>query len=219
MLIFITLSCIQVYSHVLNDRNSTKSRHCGCTKGSSAKSSVVIAENDENISLPSSSNDSSSSVSIHVQYLACVATFDSYQNEQGNHVRYLAKWNIVAINNKQRGGSSSSSLAPFFDDTKDDDDSDSSPSFPGISAVAIGCGIEAPEDVVMIESFIHTLAGENRDRICVGAMCCSQSTVYKHEARNTSLQGLESRGKESSECFENHGTGENGKVCLVAGQN
>jgi DNA-directed RNA polymerase subunit RPC12/RpoP len=126
---------------------------------------------------------------IRVQYLACVATFDSYQNEQGQNVRYLAKVEYCGDQPTSSSGSSLS-LAPFFDRDDDDHDhdhdhdtNDSLPTFPGISAVAIGCGIEEHEDVNMIQSFILTLAGENRDNVLVE--CVAPNAEYTSMKQET----------------------------------
>ena len=82
----------------------------GAQKGRVQKVVSLMQTQDENII---SLHDSAS---IRVQYLACVATFDSYQNEQGQNVRYLAKVEYCGDQpTSSISGSSSLSLAPFFD--------------------------------------------------------------------------------------------------------
>ena len=93
---------------------------------------------------------------VDVEYLPCVATFDSYENEHQQQIRYLAKVEYHGKDGKQRG----SSVAPFFDvDTSEEDESDL-PTFPGVSAVAIGCGIESNEDIIMIRTLLKSLTGQ-----------------------------------------------------------
>lgn len=148
----------------------------GAQKGRVQKVVSLMQNQDENII--SLHHDSAW---IRVQYLACVATFDSYQNEQGQNVRYLAKVEYCGDQPTSSSGSSLS-LAPFFD-TDDNDTNDSLPTFPGISAVAIGCGIEEHEDVNMIQSFILTLAGENRDNVLVE--CVAPNAEYTSMKQET----------------------------------
>lgn len=96
---------------------------------------------------------------IHVEYIPCVATFESYQNENGEPVRYLAKLEYHG----EEGLSKGSSLAPFFDEQNQkankNNDLNINIRIPGINVVAIGCGLESEEDVSMISSFIHLLSG------------------------------------------------------------
>ena len=78
---------------------------------------------------------------MQVEYLTCVATFDAYEDESGASVRYLASLEYLGINGTLAKGKS---LAPFFDaadSNGDGDDVGEDAPFPGISAVAIGCGI------------------------------------------------------------------------------
>jgi dual specificity phosphatase 12 len=92
---------------------------------------------------------------VEIQYLPCVATFDSYEDEGGNNVRYLVKLEYHGEDGMSTKGMS---LAPFFDDDSCADDNH----FPGIAAIAIGCGIDAPEDVEKITSFVKTLSSSCR---------------------------------------------------------
>lgn len=105
-----------------------------------------------------SSTSTTSPVVINIDYLPCVATFDSYEDEGGNIVRYLAKLEYYGP-----GTLVGKSLAPFFDEvysTGDNDgdvDGEDNP-FPGITAFAIGCGIEIDGDVDKIRRFLETLS-------------------------------------------------------------
>ena len=89
---------------------------------------------------------------VEIEYLPCVATFDSYEDETGKMIRYLVKLEYHGENGTLVKGQS---LAPFFDD---DSVTDGENPFPGIAAVAVGCGIDADEDVEKITSFIKTLS-------------------------------------------------------------
>jgi len=99
-------------------------------------------------------------VAVDVEYLPCVATFDAYDDERtGASVRYLARLEYHGPNGLLVRGRS---LAPFFDDIDhpagDDDDGAKKHPFPGIAAVAIGCGIEGEDDVDKIRCFFEALS-------------------------------------------------------------
>ena len=112
---------------------------------------------------------------VHIEYVPCVATFDSYEDEHGTNIRYLAKLEYHGPNGTLIKGKS---LAPFFDDDigtdnngdYDDNIENKVNHFPGISAAAIGCGIETNEDLEKIQSLIETLS----------ASCASQSWTKKN---------------------------------------
>ena len=126
-------------------------------------------------------------IEVRIEYLPCVATFESYDGggEDGggggsaaaSAVRYLSK-----VEHHGGGGRNvrGSSLAPFFDDDDaggggDDDNEDESPPpvgpegvhrerarralTGGVTAVAVGCGIESASDLAMIRSFAMALSG------------------------------------------------------------
>mmetsp|Transcript_18707 Transcript_18707/g.34735 ORF Transcript_18707/g.34735 Transcript_18707/m.34735 type:complete len:171 (-) Transcript_18707:353-865(-) len=58
---------------------------------------------------------------VEIEYVPCVASFDSYEDEHGSTVRYLTKLEYHGPNGTLVKGKS---LAPFFDDIHDDDDDD-----------------------------------------------------------------------------------------------
>ena len=95
---------------------------------------------------------------VDIEYLPIVATFDSYEDEHGNTIRYLIKLEYHGPNGTLIKGKS---LAPFFDavDTSTDDkkEKDKVNLFSRIPVVAIGCGIETNDDVEKIQSFLETL--------------------------------------------------------------
>ena len=99
-------------------------------------------------------------INVSIEYLPCVATFGSYKDGSGSTVRYMEKIEYHGPQGSQLRGSS---LAPFFDDVggNSHDEHDPKPllHLGGIAAIAIGCGIESPEDVAMIESFVAAISG------------------------------------------------------------
>jgi len=127
----------------------------GASRARVAKVVSLLSEDDTILRSTDTSN------SIRVEYLPCVATFDSYENTDGNQVCYLLKVEYHGVDGKQQRGSS---LAPFFDDdddTEHDNDVKSNiPTFPRVSAVAVGCGIDSEQHVAMIQTLVNSLAGQ-----------------------------------------------------------
>ncbi|KAL7444285.1 hypothetical protein ACHAXM_009397 [Skeletonema potamos] len=93
---------------------------------------------------------------VKVEYLPCVATFDSYEDESGKLVRYLAKLEYHGPNGTHVNGKT---LAPFFDyhNESDDDDEIQNP-FPGIAGVAVGCGVDTDDDFAKVKAFLEALS-------------------------------------------------------------
>ena len=89
---------------------------------------------------------------IHIEYVPCVATFDSYENENGESVKYLVKLE----HHGKDGQSGGASLAPFFDEVIDDK---KNIHVTGIAGISVGCGIESDEEIEMISSFINSISG------------------------------------------------------------
>jgi dual specificity phosphatase 12 len=118
---------------------------------------LLGAEKYQRSTIISRDSTASSPLTVDIEYLPCVATFDSYEDERGRMVRYLAKMEYY-----EPGKLVGKSLAPFFDDVYSareniDGDGGEIP-FPGIAAFAIGCGIENDEDVSKIQRFLETLS-------------------------------------------------------------
>lgn len=98
---------------------------------------------------------------IHIEYLACVPIFDSYQDEAGKQIRYLMRvdyYENVDIPGKP------GSLLEFFDEYTQkvitecpESSASSKPSFQGITGVAVGNGIDDEEDIARISRFIETM--------------------------------------------------------------
>ena len=97
---------------------------------------------------------------VAIEYLPCVATFDSYEDASGASVRYLAK---LEYHGPEGTLATGRSLAPFFEDAagvggdaaRRDGCKDP---FPGVTAAAIGCGIDDEEDVAQIRGLLDTLS-------------------------------------------------------------
>lgn len=105
---------------------------------------------------------------VAIEFLPCVATFDSYPDEHGNTVRYLARVDYYPNGEEI----SLDGLLSFVgvDDSVDDSSSGSSDLiqsqtrpprrkllFPGISGVVVGPGFKDERDVESIRNFIQTL--------------------------------------------------------------
>ena len=130
---------------------------------------TTITDDDDDITDHSAACDFTTfqhpNVNVAIEYLPCVATFGSYKDGSGSTVRYMEKIEYHGPQGTQLRGSS---LAPFFDDDVDVEGCDTNSSsnnnqdplqLNGIAAIAIGCGIESPEDVAMIQSFVAAISG------------------------------------------------------------
>lgn len=91
---------------------------------------------------------------LEVEFLPLVATFGSYDDEDGTSIKYLANVTYHGVDGKQKG----TSVAQFFDSVDEEHDRDK-PKQPPISIVAIGIGIEDEKDVQQIRNFLSTLGG------------------------------------------------------------
>lgn len=91
---------------------------------------------------------------IHVDYIPCVATFDSYENENGDSIKYLMKLEHHGTDGNSRGAS----LAPVFDEVVNGNKMNHT-HVPGIAGISVGCGLETDEEVTMISSFMKSLSG------------------------------------------------------------
>jgi len=127
-------------------------------------------------------------VQVNIEFLACVATFGSYEGEDGKEIRYLIKAEYHGPDGKTIRGSS---LAPFFDASEDtclDDathDEATRQRDTGISAVLIGCGIDADDDKTMVEKFIQTLTSSGSSMVvveCVQPGDCYGSMEEENDA-------------------------------------
>ena len=147
---------------------------------------------------------------VNVEFLACVATFGSYQGDDGNEIRYLAKAEYHGPDGKTLHGSS---LAPFFDASEftvlrnDEKDEGNRSREVGVSAVLIGCGIDADGDKRMVEKFIQTLTSSSSSNVVVkcvqpGSSYASmeeENGIFRHlhedEKAEASRRGIMGPGK------------------------
>mmetsp|Transcript_8232 Transcript_8232/g.20248 ORF Transcript_8232/g.20248 Transcript_8232/m.20248 type:complete len:429 (+) Transcript_8232:170-1456(+) len=148
---------------------------------------------------------------VDIEYLPCVATFDSYEDEHGAAVRYLVKLEYHGPNGMLIKGKS---LAPFFDDIEPtgnrDDNAEGNP-FPSIAATAIGCGIDAEEDVGKIQNILETLSScceaqtqisseqsdDNHRKIGMSIECIKPNAEYSSmKEENEAFRELDSEMKE-----------------------
>lgn len=99
---------------------------------------------------------------VTIEYLPCVATFDSYEGEDGESVRYLAKLEYHGTNGTLVNGKT---MAPFFDNQNESADDDSNYEtqnpFPGIAGVAIGCGVDTDDDFAKVKTFMNALSSSS----------------------------------------------------------
>ena len=96
-----------------------------------------------------------------VEYLPCIAKFASYKNESNTNIRYLESVEYYPHDSIGLLSTISSSLLPFFD--QDHCKYDDNNRFPLIAGVAIGSGIEGPDDTAHIERWIKTMLSGNKD--------------------------------------------------------
>ena len=90
---------------------------------------------------------------VEVEWLPCVATFDTYKDHSENAVKYLVKLEYHGEYGTLVRGKS---LVPFFDEDGSTDGVEHY--FSGIAGVAVGCGIDADIDIELISSFFDTLS-------------------------------------------------------------
>mmetsp|Transcript_16129 Transcript_16129/g.25149 ORF Transcript_16129/g.25149 Transcript_16129/m.25149 type:complete len:400 (-) Transcript_16129:732-1931(-) len=136
-------------------------------------------------------------VQVNIEFLACVATFGSYQGEDGKEIRYLAKAEYHGADGQIIRGSS---LAPFFDASENTclgdaaHDEANRQGDAGISAVLIGCGIDAVEDRTMVEKFIQTLTSSGSSMVVVE--CLQPGNCYgSMEEENDAFRCLDADEK------------------------
>ena len=106
--------------------------------------------------------------SLSIVFLPCVATFDSYEDENGNDVRYLVSVNYhpdVLPEGDSRKDQPSSLLEVFDQqvnrpEKKVNEEASAldGPLFTGIAGVAAGSGIESQEDIDKIAEYFTTMA-------------------------------------------------------------
>ena len=79
----------------------------------------------------------------NIEYMACVAGFGGYRDENGDMHKYLAK---VEYHDSDGNNPVGKSLAPLLDDEEGD-----------LVAIVIGCGIDDEKDQDMVKNFVATL--------------------------------------------------------------
>jgi dual specificity phosphatase 12 len=82
----------------------------------------------------------------------------------------------------------------------DDDGESKFPKFPGVSAVAIGCGIETQDDVVMIQNLVTSLVGQNIDaQKSILVQCVTSNPEYASmKQENEAFKALDAEQKEEA---------------------
>jgi len=162
---------------------------------------------------------------ISIQYLPCVANFGSYENESGETIKYLASVEYHGSEGKNLKGSS---IAPFFDaddSIKDEESSITSnkklPFFPGVSVIAIGCGIDSEDDVKRIETFVNALSGSQIDsnKRPKQIECIAPNTDYiSMKEENEAYKALDTEGKAEATRLQTIGPGKMAKFASSLAQ-
>ena len=101
---------------------------------------------------------------LQIEYLPCIAKFASYVDGSKTNVRYLESVEHYPHDSTGTLASVSSSLLEYFDQDKVKYDNTGS-WFPPIAGVAIGSGIEGPDDSALISGWIRTMLSGNNDPI------------------------------------------------------
>jgi dual specificity phosphatase 12 len=107
-------------------------------------------------------NNAATEANVHIEYLPCVATFDSYVNESGKRVRYLVSVVYHDDLHPEHGDLNDrpTSLLQIFDIDRESEENhigEEAPHFRGIAGVAVGSGIEGEEDVERIRHYFGTM--------------------------------------------------------------
>ena len=162
----------------------------------------------QSVSIESTFQQKCKKIEIRIEYLSCVASFDSYNDESGTAIRYLTKIEYHGSDGTQIKGSS---LAPFFDTNVENRNSNSKKeerdedqfSFPGIAAVSIGCGIHDETDIQMIRTFFESLKmgsgqvshGDDSKKSCAIECIAPNAEHSSMKEENEAYKNLDMEGK------------------------
>jgi dual specificity phosphatase 12 len=160
---------------------------------------------------------------ISVEYIPCVATFDSYPDGDGNNVRYLASVNYHGPDATQKVGSS---LAPIFDQdqalyyTSKEKEKDKQQQQPhaesnlGIIGAALGVGVEGEFDVERIQVFFKTLRGQDREEPLPIKLLEPNSGYTTMHEETEAFKALDKDAKEEAARLHNMGPGKMAKFAF-----
>jgi hypothetical protein len=101
-------------------------------------------------------------INCRIEYLPCVAKFSSYVNESKELVRYLESIEHFPLDASGILDVKPSTLLPYFDQ---EEGGNEDCRFPLIAGVAIGIGIEGPDDTARVHAFIKTMLSGNSNPI------------------------------------------------------
>jgi hypothetical protein len=173
--------------------------------------------NLDNSEVEAGGDDAVGKANISIEYLACIAKFDSYEGADGQQVRYL-----VSVDYYGRHGMTKTpaSLLQFFDEDQKADGKDEGAAatdtldFGPIAAVAIGCGIESDEDVTQIETFFKHFTQEPIPMETVRPN--SEFATMKEET--AAYKAMDADGKEQSKRLQSMGPGKMAQFTLQLAQ-
>lgn len=97
-----------------------------------------------------------------IEFLPGVATFDSYEDESGNTVRYLVKIDYFPRIAQGRLEQIPHSLLQFFDESRPNDNDPEDDTFWGITAAILGSGLDKSQDAEKIQTFLDTMSPMRR---------------------------------------------------------
>jgi dual specificity phosphatase 12 len=138
-----------------------------------------------------------------VEFLPLVASFGSYEDEDGAAVKYLANVTYHGSDGRQKG----TSIAPFFDEQDE-----ANVKGPPIAIVAIGIGIEDEKDIQQIRTFLSTLGGSLEEVILEGIRPNPEYVTMKEETE--AFVKLDSDGKREATEQQIIGPGKMAKFVL-----
>ena len=97
----------------------------------------------------------------NIEYVACVASFGKYKNEEGTVCKYLSKVEYHGIDGVDDG--MNENIAPVFCESETE-----------IAAVVIGCGVDMVEDQEMVRQFIVSLTSAVSNEILIESVSANE---------------------------------------------
>lgn len=153
---------------------------------------------------------------LTVEYVPCVASFDSYEGEHGKNVRYLISVNYHGSDAMQKSGAS---LAPIFDKDQEERSNyneiepDKSEKNFGIIGMVIGAGIEDMADVERIKSFFQIFRGEETEELPIQVVEPNPEFATMKDETDA-FKALDEEGKKEAVRLQTIGPGKMAKIAF-----